>query len=116
MPRSSQTWNRGRTGNPDGRPKGRSTRRELSESFLRVVRSRWEKHGASIIDKMVKEEPFLFAKLVHQLLPKNYRIELDEPCAPLLVIEEPKVAVEHKGQCAVIDAEPTVAKLPKLPH
>ena len=48
-------WQKGQSGNPNGRPKG--ARNRLSESVLSELITHWEEHGRDAIDRTCKEKP-----------------------------------------------------------
>ena len=49
------TWQKGQSGNPNGRPKG--ARNRLSESVLSELITHWEEHGRDEIERTCKENP-----------------------------------------------------------
>lgn len=59
----------GQSGNPNGRPKG--SRNKLGESFLSDVLDDWENHGRQAVEKMRKERPHEYVKMIASILPKE---------------------------------------------
>jgi Family of unknown function (DUF5681) len=70
-------WHQGQSGNPNGRPI--SSRNRLTEQFLADVSATWHQHGAAILDKMAKDEPFRFDDLYSRLVPKDVQLTLESP-------------------------------------
>lgn len=72
----------GQSGNPKGRPKG--SRNKLCESFLAEVHKDWEKNGVKAVQKMRKQRPNEYVKMIASILPK----ELTTPeGAPALIVK-----------------------------
>ena len=74
MRQSDGRWARGASGNVSGRPPG--TRNRFSEKFVSDVAAVWDQHGATVLEKMVKEEPARFAELCGRLIPKDVQVSL----------------------------------------
>ena len=89
------TWQKGQSGNPNGRPKG--ARNRLSESVLSELITHWEEHGRDAIDRTCKENPGAYMRAVLSLVPKDFALtaEKDET---LQCIEIRFVAVYSGGQ------------------
>ena len=62
-------WKKGESGNPVGRPRG--SRNKLKEAFLKNICEAWEKHGVVAIEKVAKDDPTAFVRVVASLLPKE---------------------------------------------
>jgi hypothetical protein len=58
-------------GNP-GRPKG--SRNKLGESFIQDLQEKWEAQGAAVIDRVIKDRPHEFLKVIASILPKELKI------------------------------------------
>ena len=65
-------WKKGESGNPGGRSRARQ---ELGDSFIRVLRSDWEEHGAITVSAMREKDPVAYVRVVAALLPEQ--VELD---------------------------------------
>lgn len=68
-------WKPGVSPNPAGRPKG--SRSKLSEAFLADLHDSWLTNGKVAIDRVVKERPHEFLKVVAGLLPKDINVKVD---------------------------------------
>lgn len=69
MGRSHTQFKRGRSGNPDGRPKG--SRNKLTEKFLADIAKNWNKHGKEVLDQVRVSEPGVYLKVVASLINKK---------------------------------------------
>ena len=67
-------WKPGESGNKLGRPIG--TRNRFSEKFVGDIAAAWDKHGAGVIERMVRNEPARFAELCGRLIPKDVQVSL----------------------------------------
>jgi hypothetical protein len=67
-------WQLGQSGNPSGR--GVGTRNRFSEKFVSDVAAVWDQHGASVLEKMVTDEPARFAELCGRLIPRDVQVSL----------------------------------------
>ena len=66
------TWQKGRSGNPAGRPEG--ARSKLGEQFLHDTLKAWGKHGKRALEVMATEDPSRFAQMVSAILPKEFNV------------------------------------------
>lgn len=66
----------GHSGN-GGRPKG--ARSQLAETFLRVLKSSFDNGGAEAVERVKKEDPATYIKIVANLLPRQITGEDGEP-------------------------------------
>jgi hypothetical protein len=67
-------WVPGASGNTAGRPVG--TRNRFSEKFVNDVAAVWDKHGAGVLERMIRNEPARFAELCGRLIPKDVQVSL----------------------------------------
>ena len=66
----------GQSGNPKGRPK--SSRHKLAESFIAALAKDFEAHGVEAIDKVRKDEPAQYLRVVSALVPKAFDLGDDD--------------------------------------
>lgn len=59
----------GQSGNPLGRPKG--SRNKLGEAFLQDVYADWLANGATVIERMRRDDPSGYVRVVAGILPKE---------------------------------------------
>ena len=93
-------------GHPPSRTKQRGDRDRISRAFLLAYADEFEKSGAKVLTRLVKEDPATFAKIGAALLPKEieHRHVLDgiDDAQLASVIEELRTVVaarvEHAEQ------------------
>ena len=59
----------GQSGNPKGRPRG--CRHKISEAFLADILADYQEHGPQAIDRMRKEDPTAYVRMIASLVPKQ---------------------------------------------
>lgn len=75
VPEQDPTTGRFVTGNiGGGRPKG--ARAKLGEQFLEDMQIAWEREGAAVINRVMKERPQDFLKVVASLMPKDFNLNV----------------------------------------
>lgn len=79
-PNLSTRFQKGKSGNPGGKPVG--ARNELSAQFLKDLLADWRTAGPEAIATLRAERPDVYVKVVAELLPKQ---------------EEQTVNVQHSG-------------------
>jgi hypothetical protein len=62
-------WKPGESGNPKGRAKG--SRNHLSQAFIDGLCVAYDREGQAAIDRVLKDDPRSFLKLVAQLVPQK---------------------------------------------
>ena len=62
-------WQKGQSGNPNGRPKGSGNR--IEREFLCRLREDFQAHGADAIARAREANPALYFKAVASLFAKN---------------------------------------------
>jgi len=60
-----------KAGNP-GRPKG--SRNKITKEFLDALAADFEIHGAVVIEKVRRERPDVYLKLIAQLVPRDWDV------------------------------------------
>jgi Family of unknown function (DUF5681) len=59
----------GQSGNPAGRPRG--SRNKLAADFIDALHEKFQEYGIQAIEKVAKDEPATFLKIVAGLLPRE---------------------------------------------
>lgn len=65
-------FKKGNAGGP-GRPKG--ARNKFSEAYIEDVFASWKKNGKKVIEKVMKERPEVYFKIVAQLITKDIDVK-----------------------------------------
>ena len=84
MPRQDTQFKPGKSGNPHGRPVG--SKNKLSEDFLQALTENFAKHGKQAIDRVVKDEPAQYLKIIAGLMPKELLLQVSQEEKPVWVI------------------------------
>ena len=66
---NGRMWVAGQSGNPAGRPVG--ARGRFSQQFIEDMRASWERHGATVMDRVAVEYPDRYLGIVAHLIPKE---------------------------------------------
>ena len=62
-------WVAGQSRNPAGRPVG--ARGRFSQQFIEDMRASWERHGATVMDRVAVEYPDRYLGIAAHLIPKE---------------------------------------------
>jgi len=65
----------GISGNPNGRPKG--SRNRLTDQVLKIIADDFAQHGQEILERVRREEPLGWLKLVISLLPRELIMQFE---------------------------------------
>ena len=52
------------------------SRNKLSEAFIADVQASWEKHGAEVLERVVREDPGTYLRIIAGLMPKDIRLDV----------------------------------------
>lgn len=66
----------GRSGNPQGRPKG--SRNKLSEAFIEALAADFSEHGVDVIETVREEKPDVYIRVVASILPRDMNVNVGE--------------------------------------
>ena len=66
---NGRMWIAGQSGNPAGRPVG--ARGRFSQQFIEDMRASWERHGATVMDRVAVEYPDRYLGIAAHLIPKE---------------------------------------------
>ena len=66
-------WRPGQSGNPAGRPVG--SRNKLADLFITDVYETWVAAGRDAIERVLKDQPSQYLKIVASLMPKEFHVK-----------------------------------------
>src|SRR5262249_37514665 len=66
----------GVSGNPNGRPPGHHTRHLFSEAFMRDLSASWSQNGATVLQRVAKENPSSYFAVCARLLPSDVAVSI----------------------------------------
>ncbi len=69
-------FEKGQSGNPNGRPKG--SRNRLTDSVLKKIAEDFAIHGADVLQRVRIEEPVMYLKFIISLLPRELVMQFEQ--------------------------------------
>src|SRR5262249_40225633 len=79
--RSAMTFRRGVSGNPHGNR--HRTRHLLNQEFMQALLLHFRQHGKKAIEKVAREQPASYLKILSLLVPREHKIEHSNPLKDL---------------------------------
>jgi hypothetical protein len=76
---ASGRWLPGQSANPAGR--GMTNRQRISERLLADLADVWERHGASVLERLAVTEPAKLATIAYGLLPRDVFVQVQHELA-----------------------------------
>jgi len=117
------TFKRGVSGNPHGNR--HRTRHLLNQEFMQALLLHFRQHGKKAIEKVAREQPASYLKILGLLVPREHKVEHSNPIKDLTdeqleaMIEYIKTSLEAQagGSVRVIEGmiEPTTVPATALP-
>ncbi len=68
-------YQKGQTGNPNGRPTG--ARQKLTDAFIRDLSAHYAQHGAEIITSVAEQDPVAYMNIVARFIPKETELTIN---------------------------------------
>lgn len=91
-----------------GRPKG--TKDTLGKAFFKDLAARWEKSGPSVLERMARNEPGTFLRVVASLMPKQLditgEVTINHEMALRSANDRARAALESRLEPKTIDHVP----------
>jgi Zn-dependent oligopeptidase len=115
---SAMTFRQGASGNPHGNR--HHTRHLLNQEFIQALLLHFREHGKKAIEKVAREQPASYLKILALLVPREHKVEHRNPVKDM-TDEELEAAIEfikkmlaQAENAKVIDgaAEPTALAFP----
>ena len=103
--RDAKTGRFVRGNNGGGRKPG--SRNKLTTEFLDDLYAKWQKHGADVLERVIRDDPAAFLRTVAQLMPKEIDVNAGSDFDGMEDVSEilQKVAEEAGPEAALILAQ-----------
>ena len=86
------TFRRGVSGNPHGNR--HHTRHLLNQEFVQALLLHFRQHGKKAIEKVAREQPASYLKILGLLVPREHKVEHSNPLKGL-TDEQPEAMIEY---------------------
>jgi hypothetical protein len=120
---SAMTFKQGVSGNPHGNR--HRTRHLLNQEFMQALLLHFRQHGKKAIEKVAREQPASYLKILGLLVPREHKIEhsnplkdlTDEQLEAMIEYIEASLAAQAGGPAKVIEEtiEPKIVPATALP-
>ena len=94
MPGPGAPFKPGRSGNPNGRPRG--SRHKLSEQVLADLAADFEENGADAIRRVRETDPTAYVRIIASLLPKQAELDALETWLTERDAEQTAASIRHE--------------------
>src|SRR5262245_50353191 len=106
---STMTFRQGVSGNPHGNR--HRTRHLLNQEFMQALLLHFRQHGKKAIEKVAREQPASYLKILALLVPREHKIEhsnslknlTDEQLEAMIAYLETSLAAQAVGPVKVIE-------------
>ena len=118
---SAMTFKQGVSGNPHGNR--HRTRHLLNQEFMQALLLHFRQHGKKAIEKVAREQPASYLKILGLLVPREHKVEhsnplkelTDEQLEAMIEYIETSLAAQAGGPVKVIEATAEPALEPPKP-
>jgi hypothetical protein len=88
------TWQKGQTGNPNGRPHGRLNK--FAQQLVADFAANWREHGAAAIEQLRKENIVAYVKIATSLMPRELLLQVARPMEQMSDAELQEAALQER--------------------
>jgi hypothetical protein len=83
------------SGNNGGPGRQRGSRNKLGEAFVADVYAKWQEHGAQTLERMIREDPGGFVRIVANILPDHLDVSVKHEIARIerMIVDR---VIEHE--------------------